>query len=444
MRILIVDDEIRFADVLRLALNAEGCGEVDTAQSGEEALDKVRTDPCDVLVTDLRMPGMSGLELMAEVKRRAPSTDIILMTAFADVETAREALKRGALDYLVKPFDNKELFSLIAQVRAKRSLDAGAGANGESEIMFAGMVGRSDVMKMVFEKIRRAARHDSAVLIQGESGTGKELVARAIHSLSTRHQGPFIDFHCAAIPESLLESELFGHEKGAFTGAEGRKKGRIELATGGTVFLDEVGELPLSLQPKLLRFLQEHQFTRIGGTETITVDVRVVAATNRDLEKEVDKGGFREDLFYRLDVVRIQLPPLRERPGDVEPLLNHFLRVKGSAGQLAADEAVEIIKKYNWPGNIRELQNVVERAVLEAEGKPIDIEHLPDKIAGRGDLHSLDESANLDLAVNERQLIERALKESGGNKSAAAKLLGITRRKLYSRMKRLGMNTDGE
>jgi DNA-binding NtrC family response regulator len=440
MRILIVDDEKRFADVLRMSLEAEGYADVRTAASAEEALDVLRAGAFDVLVTDLRMPGMSGIELLAEVKRRTPGTEIILMTAFAEVETAKEALKRGALDYLVKPFDNSELAALIAQVAAKLNVARGSGTAADAEVQFAGMVGASPAMKAVFEKVEKAARHDAAVLILGESGTGKELVARAIHRLGTRHRGPFVDLHCAAIPETLLESELFGHERGAFTGADARKRGRMEIAAGGMVFLDEIGELPQSLQPKLLRFLQEHQLTRIGGSETITVDVRVIAATNRNLEEEVRNGRFREDLFYRLDVIRIEVPPLRERPEDILPLVRHFLRTKGGAENAIEDSAVEVLKRYRWPGNVRELQNVIERAVLEAEGQPVDLRHLPESITGQPASGVSEPSGVLDLEANERQLIEQALKRSGGNKAAAARLLGISRRKLYSRMKKLGMD----
>ncbi len=448
MRILIVDDEERFARILCLALQASGYGEIDTAASGEEAVEKVRVKPCDILVTDLRMPGMNGLELSAEVKRRTPGTDVILMTAFADVETAREALKRGALDYLVKPFDNSELVALIAQAEARRNLKHMGEPRDESGVIFAGMVGVSPGMRKLFRSVEKAARHDSTVLILGESGTGKELVARAIHSLSSRHRGPFIDLHCAAIPEALLESELFGHEKGAFTGAVAQKRGRLEIAAGGTVFLDEIGEMPLALQPKLLRFLQEHRLTRVGGTESFNVDVRVVAATNRELGEEIKKGNFRQDLYYRLDVMRIEVPPLRERPGDVEPLVRHFLRTKGSAADAVSTKVLDILRLYEWPGNVRELENVIERAILEAEGEPVGVMHLPPGIAGKAEQDASEApilaEGGLDLADNERQLIERALREADDNKSKAAKLLGITRRKLYSRMKLLGMDTGAE
>ena len=442
MRILIVDDEKRFADVLRLALNAEGYSEVETAASAEEAVDMVRVGPYDVVVTDLRMPGMSGLELSAEIKRRMPATSIILMTAFADVETARQALKRGALDYLVKPFDNSELLTLISQVESRRNLERGKKEAGDTCVFFAGMVGGSAAMRKVFENVEKAARHDASVLILGESGTGKELVARAIHSLSNRHGCPFVALHCAAIPEMLLESELFGHEKGAFTGAQARKEGRVELAAGGTVFLDEIGELPLPLQPKLLRFLQEHQFTRIGGSRTITVDVRVVAATNRNLQEEVRNGNFRKDLYYRLDVVRIELPPLRDRREDVMPLARHFLKMKGSPGMAMTSAAVKALEGYEWPGNVRELHNVIERAVLEAGDEPVDTKHLSESLTGAR-AGATDPEGRLDLAENERLLIKQALEKTGGNKAAAARLLGITRRKLYSRMKSLGMDAAG-
>jgi DNA-binding NtrC family response regulator len=445
MRILIVDDEKRFAKVLCQALNADGYKDVDMASSGQEALDAVRVKPCDVLVTDLRMPGMSGLELMGEVGRRSPGTEIILMTAFADVATAREALKRGAVDYLVKPFDNQELSALLKQIQARRTAAGEKPADSEDSNLFMGMAGQSPVMRKMFEAVERVARSDASILILGESGTGKELIARAVHDLSPRHRGPFVDLHCAAIPENLLESELFGHERGAFTGAHDRKRGRLELAAGGTVFLDEIGEMPLPLQPKLLRFLQEHQFIRVGGSETITVDVRIVAATNRNLEEEVKAGNFREDLFYRLDVVDIIIPPLRERMSDIEPLVYYFLRLKGLVADAFSPEAMETLKGYSWPGNVRELQNAVERAVIDAVGGRIEPRHLPEKLLGET-VAATEAAGNeiseqdMDLVSNEKQIIEQALRRTGGNKTAAAKLLGITRRRLYSRMKLLGID----
>jgi DNA-binding NtrC family response regulator len=430
MRIIIADDETRFARLLARILAAEGRDDVETAASGPEALDPVRSKPCDVLVADLRMPGMTGLELLSQVRRISPGTDCILMTAFADVATAREALKGGAVDYLVKPFDNTELTSLVDQIAERRSV-----LQGPRPDTFVGMVGRSAGMRAVFETMERTAGADATVLILGETGTGKELVARGIHALGPRHRGPFVDVNCAAIPETLIESELFGHEPGAFTGAAGRKAGRLELAGKGTVFLDEIGSMPLGLQPKLLRFLQERTVYRVGGTEAVSIDARVLAATNSDLEAEMRAGRFREDLYYRLAVVTIRLPPLSERAEDTPLLVRHFLRRKGRPEGSITDEAMDLLVRHDWPGNVRELENVVEQAILRAGGDAVDAGHLPDPL-GRPERRR----GGLDLGSNEKDLIEAALRRAGGNKTRAASLLGITRRKLYSRMKILGMD----
>ncbi|MBA2481790.1 MAG: sigma-54-dependent Fis family transcriptional regulator [Planctomycetes bacterium] len=445
MRILIVDDEARFANVLARVLKSEAVGEVDVASSAEEALVRMQEHPCDLLVTDLRLGGMSGLELMGEVRRRWGATDIVLMTAFAEVATAREALKRGAMDYLVKPFDNKELVALVAQAHARRR--ATVGTSGSTSIepdgRLAGLIGESPAMRRVFGEIERVARADASVLLLGESGTGKEVAARALHTLSPRHSGPFIEVHIAALPESTLESELFGHEKGSFTGADKRKAGMFELASGGTVFLDEIGELPLHIQPKLLRFLQERRYYRIGGTEPLSVDVRVVAATNRDLVNEVKQGRFREDLYYRLDVVTITMPPLRERAGDVGLLARHLLARK-HAGCSINDEALLMLETWRWPGNVRELANTIERAVILADGGRIEARHLPERFIERTPLSVVATTDGFDHSANERQLIEQALVQAGGNKTKAAELLGITRRRLYSRLKLLGMGSGEE
>ena len=450
MRILVVDDEPRLARVLAALLRMAEMGEVATAGSGQEALELLRGgDGLDLVVTDLRMPNMTGLELLAEIRRRSPGTDVILMTAFAEVETAREALKRGALDYLVKPFGNDELVALVRQVRDRRVAAAPPGdTSGESgrETTFAGLVGQSKAMVDVFRRIERAARSDVAVLVQGESGTGKELIARAIHSLSPRHRSPFVEVDCVAIPAPLLESELFGHEKGAFTGAHERRVGRLESANTGTLFLDEVGEMPLEMQPKLLRFLQEHQFYRVGGNKRFNVDVRVIAATNRNLAAHAAAGHFRNDLYFRLDVFTIAVPPLRDRMADLPVLLRHLLARKGGTPGQFTPAAMNALEDYDWPGNVRELENAVSHALIEAGDQPVQPRHLPDKVRNprsapaSGSSHSID---SLDLATNERWLIEQAIQEADGNKTRAAALLGITRRRLYSRMKLMGMELDG-
>lgn len=437
MRVLVVDDDKRFASVLCRVFRQAGFEDVSSRDSAEAALDFVRSTPCDLLVTDLRLGGMDGLKLMSEVKRRFPRTVIILMTAFADVETAKSALKRGALDYLVKPFDNDELISLAHQAQAQ-----GGSSSGSDMSMFAGMLGESPVMKGIFDRIKKAAATDASVLILGESGTGKELVARAVHDMSIRHNSRFVPIHTPAIPDTLLEGELFGYEKGAFTGADARKLGQLEFADGGTVFFDEIADMPLLLQPKILRFLQEHQFTRLGDSNLITVDVRIIAATNRDVEAEVKAGRFREDLLYRLDVIRIEMPALRERGGDIEMFIHHLMNSLGSCADRIAPEAMELLKKYSWPGNVRELENMIERLIVETGDGIIDRASLPPKITdpqSPGSEEQDSDEINLDLGVNERKMIEEAIRKTGGNKAQAAKLLGITRRKLYSRMEILGM-----
>jgi DNA-binding NtrC family response regulator len=370
------------------------------------------------------------------------------MTAFADVATAREALTRGALDYLVKPFDNDELVSLVRRALERRK--ATRATSAEAPKTFAGMTGRSEEMQRLFSTIERVARGESAVLVVGESGTGKELVARAIHAFGPRHAAPFVDVNCAAIPATLIESELFGHEKGAFTGALAARKGRIELAAKGTLFLDEIGEMPLELQPKLLRFLQERRFYRVGGNSQVPLDVRVLAATNRDIDAEVRAKRFREDLYFRLAVVRVDVPPLRDRPEDVRPLVAHILRLKGRPPERIDEAALRVLESYSWPGNVRELENVIEQALLESEEGAIERRHLPPRVTdavtrenppiASGARAGAGAPKNLDLDTNERQLIEEALRRTDGNKSKAADLLGITRRRLYSRMSVLGID----
>jgi DNA-binding NtrC family response regulator len=441
MRTLVVDDDSRFAGILRRVLASEDLGEVDASSSAEEALRRLRDAAFDVIVTDLRMPGMSGLDLLAEIRRVAPGTDVILMTAFADVATAREALKRGAMDYLVKPFDNSELVSLLSQAKARRAALAAHPAD-EAE-PFAGMIGVSPQMRRLFSSVEKVSRSEATVLIVGESGTGKELVARAIHSLGARHTGPFVDVNCAAIPDTLIESELFGHERGAFTGAHAMRRGRIEAASRGTLFLDEIGEMPLGLQPKLLRFLQGRRIYRVGGNREIPVDVRVIAATNRDVDLEVREKRLREDLYFRLAVVRIDVPPLRERREDVAPLVRHFLRLRGASAGAVEPGALKALESYDWPGNVRELANAIEQASFESEGGRLAVGHLPSRVTGPGHPSGPPGTGteSLDIQVNERRLVEEALRRAGGNKSRAAELLGISRRRLYSRMGLLNIDS---
>jgi DNA-binding NtrC family response regulator len=429
VRIVIVEDEADFAAILSRVLQAAGHAQVTIAATAEQALE---LPPPDVVVTDLRLPGRSGLELMQELRRRDPGVACILMTAFADVATAREALTSGAIDYLVKPFDNRELVALVERVAARSHGPAQAG-----EVL----LGDSTAMRRVVSQLRQAAQGDATVLLLGESGTGKELAAQTIHALSARARNRLVDVHLAALPESTIENELFGHERGAFTGAEARSGGLLEAADAGTLFLDEIGELPVHVQPKILRVLQERTFFRIGGTTPVHVDVRVIAATNRDLPAAVAAGRFREDLFYRLDVMTITMPALRDRGEDVLLLANHLLGAH-RPGACFTQAARDCLLRHAWPGNVRELSNAVERACVVANGVHIDASDLPERVrrcAPRAQDVATAASATLDHQSRERTLIRDALARAQGNKSLAAQLMGISRRRLYSRMKLLGL-----
>ncbi len=437
MRILIVDDEARFAAVLGKSLALAGQDTCRIAASAEAAIVELDQEPADLVLTDLRLPGSSGLDLLAMVVRRWPTTPVILMTAFADVETAKAALKRGALDYLVKPFPYADLAALVEQARARP--DARRDDQGIPRL--AGLVGGSPAMRKVFAELSRAAASEASVLLLGESGTGKEVAARAVHTLSPRHSEPFIEVHTAALPEGLVESELFGHERGSFTGADSRKHGLVEAADGGTLFLDEIGDMPAAAQAKLLRFLQERRFFRVGGIAPVTVDVRVVAATNRDLPALVRAGKFREDLFYRLDVMSIVLPRLADRTGDIAVLTRFFLAQQG--GRTITPEAQSRLGVWNWPGNVRELANVLERAGILAGSGTIGEEHLPDRLRAHPSESVVGDPTLPHLEDGERQLVRSALAQAAGNKTRAAELLGITRRRLYSRLRALGLD-DGE
>lgn len=384
--ILIIDDEKNYLIVLEDLLSEEG-HHVLTAESGAEGLDLVKNNDLDVVITDMKMPGMDGMEVLEQVRAWDPDLPVIMMTAFGTVGKAVEAMKKGAFHYILKPFENEELKVLVQKavehhqiVRQNRQMKGIL----EERHHFHNIIGKSAPMRRVYDLIRKVAPTKATVLITGESGTGKELVARAIHFNSPRKSGPFISVNCGALPENLLESELFGHERGAFTGAVGLRKGRFELAHGGTLFLDEISEMSPPLQVKLLRALQEMSFERVGGTETLHVDVRVVAASNRNLKEEVAAGRFRSDLFFRLNVVHIQLPPLRERTGDIPLLAAHFLRKyekqTGREGMRIGPDALRALLDYPWPGNVRELENVVERAVILCADQEITPEDLPPEV----------------------------------------------------------------
>ncbi len=441
-KILVVDDERKMCVILKGMLEERG-HDVTAIEDGQEAGDLVRGQEFDLVITDLKMAPVDGLELLRRVKKTSPETEVVLMTAYASVQTAIEAMKQGAYDYIIKPFDLEEMGLLVEKIAEKRhlvmenrQLREALKSREQREMV----LGNSAMMRQVMSMVDKVAPSDVTVLIRGESGTGKELVAEAIHRRSPRSTGPLVVVNCAALTETLLESELFGHEKGAFTGAIKKKLGRFELAHGGTIFLDEVGDVSPGLQAKLLRVLQERNFVRVGGTETIAVDVRLIAATNRNLEKAIQESTFREDLYYRLSVFPITVPPLRQRPEDISPLVAHFLQVRGRDLEDIDEKALHQLLDYSWPGNVRELENVIERAVILAGQDRIETSHLPffdsQRFAGRSP------SGELKLEQLEREAILRALRQTGGNKSEAARLLGITRRALYSRMDKLGLREN--
>jgi DNA-binding NtrC family response regulator len=447
LRIVVVDDEPAQRELIGGFLAKQG-HEVFPAATGAEALAHVKDRQVDVVLSDCRMPGMSGPELLLGIKAVNPEVPLILMTAYATVETAVQAMKDGAADYLTKPLDLEELLLRLARV-AEQSRLRSEVRDLQSRLVerhrLEGIIGESGRMQEVLALAKRVAPSNATVLIRGESGTGKELIARAIHFHSPRASGPLVNLNCAALPEQLLESELFGHEKGAFTGAVAQRKGRFEQADGGSIFLDEIGDLTPALQVKLLRVLQERQFERVGGNHTLAVDVRVLAATHRDLERAMREGTFRDDLYYRLNVVTIQIPPLRERRDDIPLLLEHFLRKfaeknqRDVTGLTAA--ARDALLKYDYPGNVRELENVVERAILLCRGRVIDVEDLPATV--RPGQRSAGDPLPKDLpgvlADIERQAIESALERSGGIQTQAAATLGISERVLRYKMKKYGL-----
>ncbi|KMY67072.1 Fis family transcriptional regulator [Desulfocarbo indianensis] len=447
-RILIVDDEKNYLLVLSALLEGEGY-EVETAPSGARALALVEEDEPDLVITDMRMPRMSGVELIRELKARNPDLPVIVMTAFGTVENAVEAMKAGALDYITKPFENQELLLTVERALKMRRLMT------QNQLLreelkrgrgFEEIIGESKPMREVFALVEKVAATRATVLITGESGTGKELIARAIHSRSPRASEPFVAVNCMALTETLLESELFGHEKGSFTGALGRRKGRFEVADKGTLFLDEVGEIAPSLQVKLLRALQERTFERVGGSQAISVDVRIVAATNRDLTEAVKAGSFREDLFYRLNVVRLELPPLRARMEDLPALAAHFIaKYAAEMGRQApkvSAEAMQRLYGHAWPGNVRELENALERAVILAgdEIRPSDLPfELKPESAGQTAPPPRDMTITEAVEDLEIRMIKRALEEASGVQSHAADALGVTKSNLAYKMKKYGL-----
>jgi two-component system response regulator HydG len=449
-RILVVDDEESHRIMLRAVLRDEGY-EVAEATDGAEAVKAVEQQPFDLILLDLRMTTMDGIEALAEVRKISPLVPVLIMTAYASVKTAVEALKAGAFEYLTKPLDTDELKILMEKALEFYHLRTENMALKErlgDRFDFSKIIGRSPKMKEVFETLSLVSPTDATVLILGESGTGKELVANSIHQNSKRSSQPFIKVSCAALPETLLESELFGHEKGAFTGAIARREGRFQLAHRGSLFLDEVGEMSPATQAKLLRVLQEKEFEPLGSPRTLKVDVRVIAATNKNLEREVKEGRFREDLFYRLNVVPISLPPLRERKEDIPVLAARFFAIYRDKNKKElrdlSGKALDLLTRYDWPGNIRELENCIERAVILARGEVIAPADLPPGIqalsSGDKELAGLALPSGISLQEVEKTLILKTLEDTGGNRTRAAEILGINRRTLQNKLKEYGIN----
>ena len=439
--ILLADDERGTREVLAKFLRMQY--DVTLAEDGGIALNLLERNNYDLVLTDIRMPGADGLAVLRKTLEKDPAPPCILFTAYGSIETAVDAMRKGAFDFVTKPVNFDQLEIVIA-----RALETGRMKQENTELKkrlddkfgLKGIVGSSPAMRHVIDTVRQVAPTRSTVLIEGESGTGKELIAQAIHQLGGR-TGKFVAVHCAALPETLLESELFGHERGAFTGAVDSRPGRFELADGGTLFLDEIGEIPLPIQVKLLRVLETRTFERLGGTETLQTTARVVTATNRDLAQMVREGTFREDLYYRLDVVRIELPPLRERPEDIPQLVRHYLDVfaneNGKEGMTISESAMAALTNYTWHGNVRELKNCMERMVVLCRGKEIGLENVPLNIRENSEPgigKAVLTEGGFDLEQNEKHLIERALNETGGNRSKAAEKLGISRRTLHRKL----------
>ena len=448
-RILIVDDEARLAEVLALGLQARGFEAVSEG-SAQGALERLRQEAFDLVVTDLRMPHQDGRALLHELRAERPELPVVIMTAYASLRDAVQLAKEGAFDYIEKPFELDDMLATIS--RALRLGDALAENQRlrreiEGRFSFGNLVGRSERFKAVISQIAEVCASRATVLLLGESGTGKEMLARAIHFNSPRKSRRFVAVNCAAIPEGLLESELFGHAKGAFTGAVAAREGRFSLADGGTLLLDEIGDMPLSIQAKVLRVLQEQAFEPVGSSRTLTVDVRIIAATHRNLRDLIAAGQFREDLFYRLNVFPIAVPALRERPDDIPVLAGHLLeRHAADMGKRIvafSPAALAAMQAYHWPGNVRELQNCVERAVIVARGTLIEVADLPAYVfdAGRAAAETPGVPADLDASLDafERSAIMRALEATGGIQARAAEMLGITQRSLWHRVKKLGI-----
>lgn len=451
--ILVVDDKDSMRNMLTETLLEEG-HTVDAADTGGKALDLIHNKSYDLVVTDLKMPDVGGLEVLDGVKEVDDETSVIVMTAYGTIEDAVAAMKKGAYDFITKPFDTEHLCFLVSRAMENRRLIA-ENTLLRQELFnvegFNDIIGKTQKMVEISELIQKVAGSDASVLLQGETGTGKELFAKAIHMLSPRKGKPFIAINCAAIPSELLENELFGSEKGAFTGAHARKMGKFEIANTGTIFLDEIGDMGISLQAKLLRVLQQKQFERLGGTKTVDVDVRVIAATNMELQEKIQAKEFREDLYYRLSVFPINIPPLRERVDDVNELADYFIakycRDMRKPLKKLSKEAIRLLEQYHWPGNVRELENTIERAVILAEGKKVTPEHLAIRIRRQNEIRLREGAGLKEIGAHaqrqaERSAIVRVLKQTRNNKRKSAKILQVDYTTLFDKMKKYEIDKD--
>ncbi|HOU37519.1 MAG TPA: sigma-54 dependent transcriptional regulator [Treponemataceae bacterium] len=442
--ILVIDDEKNIRTGLQAALELDGY-EVLLAEDGTTGLSLALNNEVDLVITDLRMPGVSGEEVLRRITTETPGIPVIVLTGHGTVENAVEAMRSGAYDFLTKPLNLDRLSLLVKRALQSRELvlqNRELEQEAEKRKSFEHIIGKSPSMLKLFDVVKRVAPTRASVLITGESGVGKELIANALHNLSTRKDNPIIKVHCAALAENILESELFGHEKGAFTGAVSRKRGRFELAHGGTIFLDEIGEINQSVQIKILRVLQEKMFERVGGEDTIEVDVRVITATNRDLEKEIAEGRFREDLFYRLNVVRIHVPPLRERKDDLPLMISAFVKEfaeeNGKVIESIDPKARQALYAYDWPGNVRQLRNCIESAVVMTTGTVITLDELPPSIREMDEIPAITIPVGATMADAEREIILQTLAAQNGNKSKTAEVLGIGRKTLHRKLDEYG------
>ena len=449
--VLVVDDEPNIGESIKKALEKIGYS-VDMASNAEAALSRLERSPVELVLCDIKLPGMDGIELLRQIKEHHPETVVVMITGYATIESAVASIKLGASDYLPKPFNPEQLRHVVTKaLEQKRLLEENLYLKGELRHLFGErvVVGQSRAMQRLFDLAQTVAATDSSVLIVGESGTGKEVVARFIHAESSRKDRPFVTVNCAAIPPNLLESELFGHRRGAFTGAVYSRRGSFELADGGTLFLDEIGEMPVEMEAKILRSLEERQVKRVGSEEPIPVNVRIIAATNKDLEQEVKAGRFREDLYWRLNVVQLVVPTLRERPEDILPLARHFLALYGQELKKAVPDfssaVVEAFARYDWPGNVRELRNAVERAVIFAEpGKPIRLAHLPPHMRQESSREGASASRRFrTLREMELEYIRKVLNACGGNRSRAAEILNVSPVTLWRKLGKESADAEG-